>query len=49
MVEAGQECRVRELASRLVVGETTVRRDLDALAEEGRIIPTLHWVDVASK
>jgi DeoR/GlpR family transcriptional regulator of sugar metabolism len=40
LIRDGQECSVGDLAVRFGVSEMTVRRDLDALAGEGRIIRT---------
>lgn len=40
IVGGGNECRIGELAQELGVSEMTVRRDLDDLAAEGRVIRT---------
>ena len=48
LVREGQECAVVDLAARFGVSEMTVRRDLDALAAEGRVIRTHGGATAAS-
>lgn len=48
LVREGQECSVSDLAGRFGVSEMTVRRDLDALAAEGRVVRTHGGATAAS-
>lgn len=47
-VREGQECSVADLAVTFKVSEMTVRRDLDALAAEGRVVRTHGGATAAS-
>ncbi len=48
LVRDGQECSVVELARQFGVSEMTVRRDLDALSAEGRVVRTHGGATAAS-
>ena len=48
LIRDGRECVVADLATRFRVSEMTVRRDLDALAAEGRVVRTHGGATAAS-
>ncbi len=48
LVRDGEECSVSDLSVRFGVSEMTVRRDLDALAAEGRVVRTHGGATAAS-